>query len=124
MSHDMGARLAKAVATKDAAALLDVLAPDVDFRAMTPMRFWEAGSAREVVDDVLFGTWFAPTDRIDALDDLQTGAVADRDRVAYRLQVSNEEGTFLVEQQAYFAVEDDRITWLRIMCSGYRPVER
>ena len=120
----MGARLAKAVATRDTAGLLDVLAPDVDFRGMTPNRFWEAGSAREVVDDVLFGAWFEPTDRIDALDDLQTGTVADRDRVAYRLRVSNEAGTFLVEHQAYFDVEDDRITWLRIMCSGYRPVER
>ena len=33
------------------------------------------------------------------------------------------EGTFLVEQQAYFGVERDRIDWLRIMCSGYRRVE-
>ena len=123
MSHDLGARLAKAMATKDGAGLLDVLAPDVNFRAMTPNGFWEAGSAREVVD-IAFGDWFEPTDRIDALDDLQTGAVADRDRVAYRLQVSNASGTYLVEQQAYFDVEDDRITWLRIMCSGYRPVER
>lgn len=123
MSHDLGARLAKAMATKDGAGLLDVLAPEVDFRAMTPDRFWEAGSARAVVD-IAFGDWFEPTDRIDALDDLQTGAVADRNRVAYRLQVSNATGTYLVEQQAYFEVEDDRITWLRIMCSGYRPVER
>ena len=90
---------------------------------MTPNRFWEASSAREVIDDVLFGAWFEPTDRIDTLDDLQTGTVADRDRVAYRLRVSNEHGIFLVEQQAYFDTEDDRITWLRIMCSGFRPVE-
>jgi hypothetical protein len=124
MSHDMGARLGKAIATKDRAGLLDVLAPELDFRAMTPNRFWEADTAGEVVDDVLLGTWFAPSDHIDALDDLQTGAVADRDRVAYRLRVSNDEGTFLVEQQAYFEVTDDRITWLRIMCSGYRPVDR
>ena len=120
----MGARLGKAVATKDRTGLLDVLAPELDFRAMTPNRFWEADTARAVVDDVLLGTWFAPTDRIDALDDLQTGTVADRDRVAYRLRVSNDDGTFLVEQQAYFEVTDERITWLRIMCSGYRPVDR
>ena len=31
---------------------LDVLAPDVDFRAMTPNRFWESRSAREVVEEI------------------------------------------------------------------------
>ncbi len=30
--------------------------------------------------------------------------MADRDRVAYRLRITTSEGTFLVEQQAYFGV--------------------
>jgi hypothetical protein len=33
------------------------------------------------------------------------------------------DGVFLVEQQAYFEVDDDdRINWLRIMCSGFRAI--
>ena len=58
-----------------------------------------------------------------ALEDVQIGAVADRDRVGYRLRITNSDGVFLVEQQAYFGVENDRINWLRILCSGYRAID-
>src|SRR5688572_29286719 len=99
-------------------ALLD---PQVDFRALTPGRFWEVSSARELVDDVIFGRWFEPTDRIESIESIESGVVADRHRVAYQLRVVNDDGPFLVEQQAYFEVAVGRITMLRVMCSGYRP---
>jgi hypothetical protein len=118
----VGERFARAIAAKDAPALLDVLAPDVDFRAMTPGRFWEANSAKEIVDDVIFGRWFDSSDRIDALESVESGTVADRERVVYRFRVTNADGAFLVEQSAYYEVIDDRISWLRVMCAGYRPV--
>jgi hypothetical protein len=31
-------------------------------------------------------------------------------------------GQFLLEQQAYYRTNGGRISWLRIACSGYRPV--
>jgi SnoaL-like domain len=117
-----GERFARAIAAKDASALLDVLAPDVDFRAMTPGRFWEAGSPQEIVDDVILGRWFEPSDHIDALESVESDTVADRERVIYRFHVTNADGSFLVEQSAYFEVVDDRISWLRVMCAGYRPM--
>jgi hypothetical protein len=44
--HDrIGERFAHALATKDAQGLLAVLDPEVDFRGLTPGRFWEASSA-------------------------------------------------------------------------------
>jgi ketosteroid isomerase-like protein len=117
-----GERFARAIAAKDVPALLDVLEPDVDFRAMTPGRFWEAATAKEVVDDVVLGRWFEPSDRIDALESVESDTVADRERVVYRFHVSNPDGAFLVEQCAYYDVtDDDRIGWLRVMCVGYRP---
>lgn len=122
METDPGESLAQAIASKNAAALLGLLSPEVDFRAMTPGRFWESSSAAEVVDDVIFGRWFEATDRIDAVDAIECDEVADRRRVGYRFRVTNADGTFLVEQQAYYSVDRDRIDWLRIMCSGYRPV--
>jgi hypothetical protein len=122
MDEDLGESFVRAIAAKDASALLGLLSPEIDFRAMTPGRFWEAGSATEVVNDVIFGNWFEAADRIDAVDAIECDVVADRRRVGYRFRVTNAEGTFLVEQQAYFGVERDRIDWLRIMCSGYRPV--
>ena len=72
---------------------------------------------------MIFGRWFEDADRIDGVDAIECDVVADRRRVGYRFRVTNAEGTFLVEQQAYFGVERDRIDWLRIMCSGYRRVE-
>ena len=43
--------------------------------------------------------------------------------MSYLLRVRNLTGVFLVEQQVYFDVENDRISWLRIMCSGYRVID-
>lgn len=122
METQLGTRFAEAIAAKDSAALLSVLAPDVDFRALTPGRFWEASTAAEVVDDVILGHWFEPSDTIDSLYALEAGTVVDRHSVAYRFAVTNADGTFTVEQQAYFDVVDDRIGWMRVICSGYRPV--
>lgn len=118
---DLGERFARALAAKDAVGLHDVLAPDVDFRAMTPNRFWESSSAEEVVSTVLLGTWFAPSDRVEAVESLSGDSVADRERVTYRLRVTRDDGPHLVEQVAYYVTDGDRITWLRVMCSGYRP---
>ena len=122
MGMPVGERFARAIAAKDAATLVGLLGPEVDFRAMTPGRFWEASSPAEVVDDVIFGRWFEPTDRIEAIEAIENDVVVDRERVGYRFRVTNDEGEFVVEQQAYLGVEDDTIAWLRIMCSGYRPV--
>ena len=120
----LGQRFAEAIAKKDSPALVGVLDPDVDFKALTPSRFWEADSAHTLADDVIFGTWFKPSDHIDALEAVEVSSVADRQRVSYRLRITNPDGEFLVEQQAYFSVEGVSINWLRILCSGYRPVER
>jgi hypothetical protein len=122
MPDGIGARFAHALATKDAQGLLAVLDPEVDFRGLTPGRFWEATSARALVHDIILGAWFEPNDHIDALEDVQLGSVADRDRVSYLLRVSNADGVHLVEQQAYFGVADGRISWLRVLCSGYRVI--
>jgi hypothetical protein len=120
---DLGERFAKAFAAKDADALLDVLTPAVDVKAMTPGRIWEPITARELVHDVILGVWFEPDDRIDALERVEHGdPVVDTQRVGYRLRVTNPHGEWLVEQQVYYRTRDDRIEWLRIMCSGYRKV--
>jgi hypothetical protein len=123
IGNEIGERFARAIARKDGDALFDLLEAEIDFRGLTPSKVWDATTAREVVDNVLFGAWFDATDHIDALEELQTGAVADRDRVSYRFRVTNPDGVFLVEQQAYFGVEHDRISFLRILCSGFRRVD-
>jgi hypothetical protein len=76
-----------------------------------------------VVDDILLGRWFEPSDHIEELCSVTDGSMADRSHVAYRLRVRNDDGEFLVEQQAYYMVEDGMISWMRVRCSGYRPTE-
>jgi hypothetical protein len=41
--------------------------------------------------------------------------------VGYRFSVTNPDGRFLVEQEAYLAERDGRIGWMRVVCSGFRP---
>ena len=117
----IGEELARAIAAKDAAALRELLRPDVDFTAITPRRHWNAGTPDDVAE-IVFGSWFEDKDRIDSVEHVETDAFADRERVGYRFAVTNPEGRFLVEQQAYLEVEDGRIGWMRLVCSGFRPV--
>jgi ketosteroid isomerase-like protein len=120
---DLGIRFAEAIAAKDEDGLVALLSPDVDFRALTPRKFWDAGSPEGVLDAV-FGNWFEPDDRITEIVEVTTGdPVEDTAHVGYRFAVSNPDGSHTVEQQAYYRTDGDRISYLRIICSGYRPVE-
>ena len=121
MARPLGARFVEALAAKDFAQVASLLHPEVDFRGMTPGRFWEANTATQVVDEVL-RSWFEDSDQIDELLEVDTGRVADRERVGYRLAVSTPDGRFVVEQQAYYETIDGSITWMRALCSGFRPV--
>ena len=121
MTTTLGAAYAQALAAKDAGALRALLHPEVDFRGMTPARFWEATGPGEVLQ-VLFGSWFEDKDEIRSLEHVDTDAFADRERVGYRFAIENPEGRFLVEQQAFLTERNGRIGWMRVACSGFRPV--
>lgn len=117
---DLGAQFVRALAAKDVDRLSSLFDPEIDFRGMTPNRTWEA-TDRDAVLNILFGSWFEDTDEIQSVERLETDAFADRERVGYRLGVTNPDGRFLVEQQAYYAPRDGQITWMRVLCSGMRP---
>lgn len=117
----VGAVFARALAAKDFAGIAELMDPAIDFRALTPRRQWEAADPQSVVCDVL-RRWFDDEDEIESLQYLETDAFADRERVGYRFGVRNGEGRFVLEQQAYISTRDGRISWMRIVCSGYRPL--
>ena len=118
----LGADFARALAAKDSTRLLDLIHPEIDFRGLTPNRSWEASDRDELIS-VLLGRWFEDSDEIEALEHLESDEFADRQRVGYRFSVSNPDGRFLVEQQAYIAPRDGRIGWMRVLCSGFRPAD-
>ncbi|GAA1925929.1 nuclear transport factor 2 family protein [Nocardioides hwasunensis] len=119
MNESLGSRLAHAIAAKDAAALRDLLADDVDFKGLTPGRLWEGTGPDAVVETVL-GSWFEESDTIERVIDVEDGTdVADTARVSYRFDLTNADGAFVAEQQAYYR-GGERIEHLRVLCSGFR----
>ena len=62
------------------------------------------------------------TEQVDELISVETATVVNRERVGYRYRLSNPDGSFLCEQQAYLSERDGRIGWLRLVCSGSRPM--
>jgi hypothetical protein len=119
---DVGLRYVAALAAKDTDALMGLFAADVDFRGMTPGRFWEAGSPDEVVQQVLY-QWFEPADFIEGVEHVEAGRMVDRERVDYRFRVRNPDGVFAVEQRAYFDVDESGfVSRMQVMCGGFRSI--
>jgi ketosteroid isomerase-like protein len=98
------------------------LREDVDFRAMTPSRFWEASDPAGV--EKVLRAWFENPEReVERVEPIETGSVADTRRVGWRVHGQRAEGPFVYEQQVYVREQDGAIGWMRIMCCGPRPVE-
>jgi hypothetical protein len=118
----LGSQFATALSEKDFDRVRSLLHAEIDFRGMTPNRIWEAQDPDTVITEIL-QQWFEPSDEILSLDAVDGGEVADRQRVGYRFSVRNPDGLHTVEQQAYLEERDGRIAWMRVLCSGFRPVQ-
>ena len=116
---DTGLAFVDAVARKDGATLVSLLADPVRFRALTPSRSWEE-STPEGVREVVLGTWFHEQRAFTRLLAAHVDADAPAPRLSYRFEVTEPDGVSEVEQVAFFDVTDGRITSLAIICSGFR----
>jgi hypothetical protein len=117
----LGRTFAEALGRKEFGAIAVLLDPEIDFRALTPGRSWEAFGRDAVVTDVL-QRWFEESDELEEVVSIECDRFADRKRVAYRFRGRNPDGPFVVEQQAYYMERDGRISWMRVLCSGFRPL--
>jgi len=115
-----GREFAEALAAKDFERARALLAPDVDFRGLTPNRHWEATDAAGVVDEIL-PAWLEPSDHLEGLLAVEEDSFADRERVTYSVRGHNDDGPFVFEQLAYYTARNGRIDWMRVICSGFRP---
>jgi hypothetical protein len=118
---DPGPEFAAALGRNDMRGAADLLHEDVDFRALTPNAAWDV-RGREAVLHEVFPQWWEEGEDIEELLRLETGEVSDRRRVGYLLRVRLPDGPSVVEQQAYYEQEDGAITWMRLVCSGHRPL--
>jgi ketosteroid isomerase-like protein len=113
-----GPAFAQALAVRDFDKLRSLLDPEVEFRALTPRRSWEATGDAETLD--LFQRWFDPQTVVEEID-VSSHVVGDRTHLAYRFLGHDDDGPFVVEQHIYFTERDGRIDWMRMMCSGFMP---
>lgn len=114
------AEFVDAVLVQDFARVRELLHPDVDFRAMTPRRVWEADGPAAVEESMR--AWFENPERdVERVEPAETGTVADTLRVSWRVHGTSADGPFVFEQQAYVREDAGQVVWLRVMCSGPRP---
>jgi hypothetical protein len=99
-----------------------LLHPEIDFRGLTPGKNWEGRTPDEVIQGVL-RQWFEDSDAIEELLSVDSDTISDRERVGYRFRGRNPDGPFVVEQQAYLEERDGKIGWMRVVCSGFRPID-
>ena len=107
----------QAVSAHDDDALRGLFADDVDFRALTPGRVWEAATPHEV-SAVVLDRWFR-AEYSPVLRSTQSGRIGDRSYVSYRIGVTREAAAEELEQHAFLTCVDGRIVWMRVLCSGY-----
>lgn len=115
----MAGAFLEAFAGRDFDALGHCLDPDIRFRALIPPGPIEVTG----VDDTVgrFKHWFG-ADTFELID-ASVGRVGDRITLSWRVRTSppgNPDVTRLVEQRM-FAVADDRIHSIDLLCSGFQP---
>jgi hypothetical protein len=115
----LGPAFAHALARRDFHQVAAILCPDVEFRALTPRRAWEAPTADETVR--VLRTWFDDATVVDDVLSVRTDSLADRHSVTYRFAGGRPGGRFVIEQHAYYTERDGQIGWMRLLCSGFRP---
>jgi len=118
----LGVDFARAFGARDRERIRELVGPELDFKALTPRRWWEAADADGLLE-ILFDIWIRDGDEIRAIEKLARDMFADRECVGYRFRVANEKGEYLVEQQAFVTERDGQIAWMRLVCSGWRRDE-
>lgn len=113
------ANLIRALVAGDAAAHA-CLAPDVTVTALLPKKVREVSDRETAM--AMFLEWF-PAGSVDELEHLEADSIGARRRVGYRVRwTTEEEGTSVFEQQAYYDAGESGITWMHLVCSGDLPV--
>ena len=100
VSASMTSGFVEAILARDFSRARGFLHPDIDFRAMTPTRVWEADGPAGV-EDVL-RAWFEHPDRaVERVEPTEPASVEDTLRVGWRVHGTDADGPFIYEQQAY-----------------------
>jgi hypothetical protein len=108
----------EALANRDYAALADCLTDNVRFRALTPNHTFGHFGALSAVETIR--DWVDECTEFQLLES-DVAPIGDRFRLRYRFRLQDADGWHLMEQHAYCAIANQRISDISIVCSGYRP---
>jgi hypothetical protein len=111
-------RLVEAIAAQDQSRIADCFADGIELRALVPPGVRERSGAAEA--GALVAGWFADSTMLE-LADVSSTEVGDRLHIRYRFTGIEEGAPFVVEQQLYCTVADDKIERADLLCSGFRP---
>jgi hypothetical protein len=117
-ASELGKGLITALAQRDFPRLASTLTPEVRMRALIPPGPVEVSGAEAVA--AKFSSWFADAEELELIRS-GSDTVADRLHVFYRLRVKKPgDHRKIVEQHLVCAVDDDRISALDLVCTGFR----
>lgn len=118
---DAGARLLDAIGAQDFAAMEACFAPAARLRAMVPSAVREDEGPAAI--GARFRFWWEELDHVELVQS-ELEPVADRIRLRYCLRGHDaDDGWVTVEQTGYLQAEEDAISVLNLVCSGFRPAE-
>ena len=113
--------LVDAIVARDVARAAALFHPEIDFRAMTPNRVWEAEGSSGV--EAVLREWFEnPEEDVQGIEATQPTAIRGTLRVGWLVHISDVDGPHVFEQQAYVRESGGLIDWMRVMCSGWIPL--
>ena len=118
-STGVAERFLHALEARDFDGIASCFAPNGRLRALVPTALREDEGSQAVAER--FRYWLG--DMTDfALSDTAVEEFVDRLHVRYRMRgVDPEDGPVTSEQHAYLTLEDDTITAMNLVCSGWRP---
>lgn len=116
-----GAQFITALAERDFAAAGDLIAPDIEFKALTPSQGFVDLKGSEAVM-TLMREWYGTAE---ALERIETDKILKRHHVGYRIRWADPaNGDMVFEQHAFYDLDGTgRINRLHLVCTGDQPID-
>ena len=105
---------------RDFDRIRSLLDPRVEFRALVPRGIREGANSEEAT--AWLQQWFGDADEYEVLAS-SVDQVVDRLHIAYRIRLRKPTGWRVIEQQAYCTLRNGLIDTMRVLCSGFRPID-
>lgn len=117
MSKELGLQFVSAVAENKLEGLKELFTDDIVFTAATPTKTWRAIGKAET--EKTLREFFPAREKISNVERVNHYLLPGRSRISYVFRGHEKEfGAFQYEHQAYYQIVDNKISHLRILCSG------